>query len=209
MTSNRDTGYHTTLKIAQAALRERDIGGCCRLAGATWQAQGEGVVVEVPYFQDLCEITLPDYSCLVRGSESGPGLGSQILILHYLNGVRDVPLEGKYISFMEVPSGSFYYAAFVRRTITPLLRTFGHDPEALIKAAHTLGGTKVALGDLGVCLSVFPRVPITLVYWQGDAELAAELQMLFDASIVKFLATEDIAVLGQEVMLRMVRQYRA
>lgn len=208
MNSSRDSGYHSTLKIAQAALGDRDIGERCRLAGARWRRQGEGVVVEMPHFQDLYEVTLPEYSCLVRGSARGASLGSQILILHYLSGVQDLPLVGRLISFTEVPSGLFYYPAFMRRTVAPLLDVFGRDPDALAEAAQALGGTKVALGDLGMCLPAFPRIPVTLVYWQGDAELGPELHMLFDASIVKFLETEDIAVLGQEVMLRMVRQYR-
>lgn len=209
MHSNRDNAYHTTLKLAQTALLQRDLEERCRAAGATWKKKDQEVVVSVPFFLDTCDIFLPDYRCVVRGKEGAPSLSSQILIFHYLAGVHPLPLTGKNISFLEVPSGPFYYDAFARRAIAPLIRTYGDAPEALAAAARTLGGAMVAMGDLAVSLPVFPRVPVTLVYWRGDEELPPDLQLLFDATIVEFLSTEDIAVLGQELMLRMVRQYRA
>jgi hypothetical protein len=209
MHSNRDTAYHATLKLAQTALLQRDLEERCRAAGATWKRKDQEVVVSVPYFLDTCDIFLPDYRCVVRGKEGAPSLSSQILLLHYLAGVQSLPLTGKPISFLEVPSGSFYYDAFVRRAIAPLVRTYGHDPEALAAAARTLGGAMVAMGDLAVSLPVFPRVPVTLVYWRGDEEFPPDLYLLFDATIVEFLSTEDIAVLGQELMLRMLRQSRS
>jgi hypothetical protein len=60
---------------------------------------------------------------------------------------------------------------------------------------------------LGIKIFLFPRVPITLVLWFADAEFPPDLQILFDASITEFLSTEDIAVLGQEVMIRMIKSY--
>jgi len=76
-----------------------------------------------------------------------------------------------------------------------------------INSREGLGGKPVALGDGGIKISVFPRVPIILVLWFEDAEFPPDLQILFDASITEFLSTEDIAVLSQEVMSRMIKSY--
>jgi hypothetical protein len=129
------------------------------------------------------------------------------LILHYLNGVKDISFENKLISFKEIPSGEFYYPAFARRSIEPLLKTFSNNFRAFRSIGEGLGGKPAAIGDAGIKIFVFPRVPITLVLWFADAEFPPDLQILFDASITEFLSTEDIAVLGQEVMIRMIKSY--
>jgi hypothetical protein len=129
------------------------------------------------------------------------------LILHYLNGVKDISLENRLISFKEIPSGEFYYPAFARRSIEPLLKTFSAKPQAFKSIAEGLGGQPVNIGDTGIKISVFPRVPVTLVLWFADDEFPPDLQILFDACITEFFSTEDIAVLGQEVMIKIIKSY--
>jgi len=63
------------------------------------------------------------------------------------------------------------------------------------------------MGDMGLKISVFPKVPLTLILWSGDEDFPPDLNILFDATIKEFLSTEDVAVLGQEVMIRMIKSY--
>jgi hypothetical protein len=207
MVSHREEDYLKALDIAKRVLLSSDIKEQCRIAGAEWKPSEDGGTIYLPYFDTTCQITIPHFEFSLKESAENINLSNQILILHYLNGVADIPLENKLISFKEIPSGEFYYPAFARRSIEPLLKTFSTKLQAFKSIAEGLGGEPVAIGDVGIKISVFPRVPVTFVLWFADEELPPDLQILFDASITEFLSTEDIAVLGQEVMIRMIKSY--
>jgi hypothetical protein len=207
MVSHREEDYLKALNIAQAVLLKSDLKERCRIAGAEWRPSDKGGDIYLPYFHNTCRITTPLLEFSLPENQESINLSNLILILHYLNGVKDIPPANKLISFKEIPSGEFYYSAFARRSIEPLLKTFSAKLPAFQSIAEGLGGKPVALGDGGIKISVFPRVPIILVLWFEDAEFPPDLQILFDASITEFLSTEDIAVLSQEVMSRMIKSY--
>lgn len=122
-------------------------------------------------------------------------LENKICILHYLTHASDAGLEGKQISFRELPSGFIYVTPFTNRCIKPLVSIFGKAPEKLIPAAEMLGGRREEMGDFAVTIPVFPKVPITFVLWEGDDEFPASGNVLFDASAPAQLETEDYALL--------------
>ena len=51
---------------------------------------------------------------------------------------------------------------------------------------------------------VLPRVPVQLIFWQGDEELPPESTILFDATISDYLPAEDIAVLSGMLVYRII-----
>jgi hypothetical protein len=208
MVSGRQEEYRKALEIAKTQLlRFPQIRAQCRTAGAEWERLPQGGVIHLPFFNTICEITIPAFEFRLREGSDPISLSNKVLIVHYLNGVKDIPLASRTVSFKDIPSGSFYYPAFRQRSITPLLMTFGHDPQALERAAKQLGGEPARGGDLGVKLQVFPKAPVTLLFWYGDEEFPPDLTVLFDETIQEFLSTEDITVMSQEVMVRMIRSY--
>lgn len=129
----------------------------------------------------------------------------QILILHYLANTAAVNNEGKPISFKELPGGNIYIQPFTNRAILPLAKLFGAEPQGLLKAAFRIGGRKAEFGDAGVTIDVFPRIPITLIFWEGDEEFSASASILFDASASFLLPTEDYAVMASFVAATLKR----
>ncbi|MFC2012471.1 DUF3786 domain-containing protein, partial [Chloroflexota bacterium] len=71
-----------------------------------------------------------------------------------------------------------------------------------------LGGQITDYGDAAVTINAFSRVPVTIVLWQGDEELAPQGNMLFDASISDYLSTEDVTVLCEIITWRLIRLSR-
>lgn len=124
---------------------------------------------------------------------------ARILVLHYLTNRSETHQTGKLISYKELPGGSIYIQPFTNRAIRPLLNTFGENPKHLIEVAARLGGESVKLGDAGIVLRVFPKIPVTLVVWGADDEFPASGNILFDSSASSFLHTEDYAVLASFV----------
>jgi hypothetical protein len=130
---------------------------------------------------------------------------AQILILHYLANTTETFMKGKFISFKEMPGGNIYIQPFTKRAILPLAKLFGARPQHLIEVASLIGGRQADLGDAGVTIDVFPRVPITLIIWEGDEEFAASANILFDAFASSLLPTEDYAVLAGFVVAKLKR----
>jgi len=115
------------------------------------------------------------------------------------------PPTGRRITFKELPEGINYYPAFFKRAIEPVINHFKDQPQDLLEAAKTLGGRKAGYGDIAVTIDAFPRVPLTIVLWRGDAEFAPDGNIMFDSTIPDYLPTEDITILCEIIAWRLVR----
>ncbi|HTY45892.1 MAG TPA: DUF3786 domain-containing protein [Patescibacteria group bacterium] len=121
-----------------------------------------------------------------------------ILVIHYLiQASRGLPeLSGEWVSFKELSGIEGYYAAFRKRSIEPVLRKYGKDPEAMLSVLERLPGRKASEGDVGVIIEAFPSVPAMVLLWKADEEFGPEASILFDRSISRVFCTEDIVVLA-------------
>ncbi len=159
---------------------------------------------EVPFLADTYIIDRENQTVLRDKAEAGDYFS--ILILHYLIGVKDIPLSGKILSFKNLPSGRFYFSAFRQRSLQPLIETFGKRPGSLLAAGEALGAEKIAQGDAGITVKVFPMLPISLVIWKGDEELPPEATILFDATASQILETEDLSAAAGMLVRKLVKE---
>jgi hypothetical protein len=141
-------------------------------------------------------------------SGGGPiSLREEILILHYLEKARGNPLTGKWISFAEIPGGTFYHPVFLKRCKAPLLKYFGEKPDSLLSLAiDEVRGEPWSMGDMGIKIQAFPFVALGLVLWKGDAEFPPDGNVLFDSSITGSLSVEDVVILAETVVWKLVRK---
>ena len=197
--------YQYAYQLACEALRNADINERSEKSGAVLEIGEDGnYFVKLPFLNHLCHIRFPDIEIIYQESGEEVPIWSKVLILHYLIKSKGYPLTGEWINFRQVPGGSSYYPAFVKRSQKPLLSFFSNRLELLEKAACALGGERVPYGDMAVIIPTLPRVPIVLVFWSGDEELQSEANILFDSTIPTYLSTEDIAVLSQQTVFRLI-----
>lgn len=118
------------------------------------------------------------------------------LVLRYLVNSKAVPLFNKDITYKEIPGGLVYYRNFYNRTILKLARRFGNDIKRMEEGTIAIGGQILKKGD-GACKFEFiNNVYITFVVWQGDEEMEAAANILFDRNIEYYFNAEDLAVVG-------------
>ena len=130
----------------------------------------------------------------------------EILILHYLERASGNPLTEKWVSFGEIPGGQFYHPVFLQRCKAPLVKYFGEAPDQLLPAAAAeVQGEPWSMGDVGVKVRAFPLVSLGLVLWKGDPEFPPEGNVLFDASITGFLSIEDVVILAETVVWKLIK----
>jgi hypothetical protein len=196
--------YKNALDMARQEFRRKDPQALSRKSGTHYGSDSQGGIFELPFINRPITVSWPE------GRITGPdpaqelSLQEQVLILHYLLQVTEAPLTMNWITFREIPSGEFYYSAFVKRAKEPLVKTFGHRPQLLADLGSQLGGTRWEEGDVSVYFQAFPKIPVCLVLWAGDDEFPPDGNILFDASIAQFLSAEDVAVLSGMVIYPLV-----
>ena len=66
-------------------------------------------------------------------------------------------------------------------------------------------GRPLDFGDVGVRIQAFPFIPLALILWRGDAEFPAEGKLLFDDSVKEYLPVEDIVILAETVVWKLIK----
>ncbi len=193
-------------QLSLEALRRADPAERAARSGCRYKAEAAGPgQILVRYLGRDFRLLLSQ-GALESTNGGGPvSLREEILVLHYLEKASGMPRSGKWISFAEIPGGNFYHPVFQQRCKAPLVRSFGPDPESLLPAAREFGGEPFSMGDVGVLVPVFPCVSLGLVLWRGDAEFPPEGNALFDSSVSGYLPVEDIVVLAETVIWKIIK----
>lgn len=205
---NYEYGYKLAYKLAGEQLAKVDIEQQCHKSGARHTIVDSQELIIVEYLNQSYQVTLPDIQVSLVDSGTEVPIKDKILLLHYLTQAKGVPIANKFIAFKELPEGANYSSTFSKRSIEPLIKYFGREPQRLIETAERLGGRKADHGDVAVTINVFSRVPITIVLWQGDEEFPPRSNILFDATIPDYLFTEDITVLCETITWKLVKFLR-
>ena len=162
--------------------------------------------IKVHYLGAEYTVVLPEIDLYIENEKSEIPFREKVLILHYLTQAKGTPPSGRYITFRELPEGPVYFRTFSKRTIQPLVRNFGDDPNKLIEVVEDFEGVPSDLGDTSVMIPAFSRVPVTIVLWKGDEEFPPEGSVLFDANIQDYLTTEDVTVVSEVITWNLVRK---
>lgn len=194
------------LDVAYGIVKERlaqiDVAEQCRRSGADCTPD---VAILLSYLHETYSLDVKAASAALVPPSRELSLRENILLLHYFTHATGNPLTGKQVTYRDLPGGLVYYPTFIKRTIQPLTNTFGKDAALLLHLSASLGARRLDYGDAGLVIDAFPKVPITLVLWQGDDELAGEVNLLFDSSITDYLESEDVTVVCEAITWRLVK----
>jgi hypothetical protein len=203
---NYEYALNQSFQLAADSLRTSgNMDEVCVRSGSLCQRADVGKAIVIEFLSRVYRISFPEMNFSIVDSRDEVTLREKVLILHYLITAKGTPLSGNLITFKELPEGAVYFRTFSQRTLKPLADNFGKEPGKLIEAAQSFGGQKAALGDASVTLKVFKMVPVTLVVWAGDAEFPPEAGIMYDSTITDYLPVEDIIVLTEILVWKLVR----
>jgi hypothetical protein len=201
--------YETARAVALDTLAQLDVDLCCVHAGLSLErVSRDKKRLHIPYLGNTYHLVVGGGRTAFDQDSHVLKLADQVLLLHYLITATGVPVENQWITFREVPSGSFYYPSFVKRAITPLVKSLGQRPEVLDKLSSVMGEVVSLPGDRALKIWALPRVPVVLSLWEGDEEFPAGGNVYFDASVSSYLPTEDIAYLAGAVVYKVIATAR-
>lgn len=127
-----------------------------------------------------------------------PDMTISVLILNYLVYAQSVEeTTNEWVSLKEIPGGGkLFYPAFYKTAITDLINAFGNNSKELFRCATPFGGKSTSYGNASVIFQAFPEIPLCVVIWEGDEEIAANATILYKPSIKNLLHIESIIGLG-------------
>jgi hypothetical protein len=201
---SREQGFELSYKLAWEQLSKiDDIEEQCHKSGAQYVGLNNRIIID--YLNQPYYITIPDVEISLADSKTEVPLKDKILILHYFTLSKGTPPTGISINYKQLPGGISYFPAFSQRAINPFAKHFGQKPDLLIELSAKLGGYKADQGDVSVTINAFNHVPITFTLWRGDEEFSPSGAILFDANISDYLSTEDITVLCETIVWKLIK----
>jgi hypothetical protein len=198
--------FGLAIELASKILETMNTEDLCKKTGAQYVDHDRVLLnyLNRPY---LINIRNSQISIKDNEKEDIP-LKDRILILHYLTQAKGTPITNKLITYAQIQGGKFYCPVFQKRTVEPILRHFGNQPELLIEVSKIFGGDKARYGDTSISISPFPNIRFFIILWRGDDEIPPNGNILFDKNIVDYLSAEDIAVLSETVIWKLINMIR-
>lgn len=176
-------------------------------AGLRYSKTAKGITAEIPFFNELITMTIPDFS-FKNSKGSNVTLVSKIIMLHYINLASGRSLSNELIPYEDIPGCRHYKPVFEKRVIKPLMTAFGTNRDAFREAGEVLMGIKQDFGDASFTINPLPMVPMTFILWEADEEFPPSVRILFDTSITSYLPLEDITVVSKLASSRIIKAAR-
>ncbi|MFB3885404.1 MAG: DUF3786 domain-containing protein [Thermodesulfobacteriota bacterium] len=195
-------GFDMAFRLACTKLGSMTPEEICRNTGAS---RIDDDNIRIPYLSRPYQVVISTGEISPEGTKEDVPVKDQILILHYLTQAKGTPFTNKVINYGQIEGGNFYVPTFIKRSADPLLKCFGHRPELLLELAPRMGGIKAPYGDFSVSIDPFPKVRIFFILWKGDDEFPPNGNILFDGNISHYLSSEDVCVLTETVVWKLVR----
>ena len=191
----RQRPYDEALRLGFDALRN-DPPSSDRLAllGAT---QSEGTL-RLPVLNREVLVNLDDRLVLLDDASTARCTGA-VLTVHYLCATELEP-DPRPVSFSYFQDCRSYLSVFGKRITARFLATSGRSDEQFAQLAEQFGGTREPCSGVGYHFDVFPRVPITLIRYEGDDEISPGASIVYRADAERLLPAED-RVVAAELLL--------
>jgi len=206
MTHSKPDTLLSFIKQMRAELKKADPVVLAARSGAQYKRldNGRGELRLTLWGQGYVVI-YPDFIAYEEEDGEICSLWRQAFFLHYLRTADGKPLADRWVSLREIEGGRFYHQAFQGYSGDRVAKWFGNDLGAFRRAAERAGGERRDLGDAAYSFLALPRVPLVVIYWEGDEEFPPTAQVLFDGSAGHYLPVDGLAILGRELCGKIIK----
>lgn len=130
---------------------------------------------------------------------------TRLVIYHLFYYSKKNPTNtNNYIPLHELKRAAPFNDAFKKQTLLPFAKTFEGKTQSLLEAGEKLGFTRLSYSDAGFQAMAFSCIPIRFLFWDGDDEISAQANILFDENITDFTHEETVICLAANGVSRLV-----
>ena len=117
---------------------------------------------------------------------------------------------GNMKSFKEFPNTVSKIVSMRDHIETPLKKRFSSNIQNLVLECENSGGKNVTdqyeSPDLAYQFSVFPKIPVILLFWDEKDGFEADVKLLFDETIIEHLDIESIMFLSEHLAKMLINE---
>lgn len=161
-------------------------------------------------FSQNFEITYPEGKIYFAGyPDKAPVVFWGLIVLNYLSAAQKILPDEEWVSYRELPEGNVFYPSIRNNELETLGRFYsGCNRKVLRETLEQLGFTLVnTKADTAAKGYFTPRIPVLLQFWDGEDDIPASCQILFDRSVARHMHIEDIAALCTVVTKLVIGRY--
>ncbi len=127
-----------------------------------------------------------------------PSVFQKMLIYHHLLEAREgAEITGDFITIRGVKDAWVHERAFENAGTKPLAQAFEGNLAAFKAVGKNMGLETAQGGDQSFILPALPMIPLKIIFWDGEEDIPAAANILFDPSITDFTHPEDVIGLGE------------
>ncbi|MEI6564079.1 MAG: DUF3786 domain-containing protein [bacterium] len=157
-----------------------------------------GSTIRLPALNRHLSVDLEQRNVLVDGSFRARPVWA-VLAVHYLC-AENLDPDTREVSFSYFEDCHSYLSVFGKRITARFLATSGRTAEEFARLGEPFAAAKVHGSGTGYRFDVLPRVPITLIRYEGDDEVPAGASIIYRADAERLLPAED-RVVAVELLL--------
>ena len=128
-----------------------------------------------------------------------------IFIINYLLQSKAIEPSVEWISEKDIPGGTTFFRGPHEIPTRLITSRYSSDIPAFKDTCTTFGGKPLDMAEASYFFDITPRIPIAVLFWDGDDEFPAEAKVLFDKTIIKQLALDIVFALAVDVCSRFAR----
>lgn len=183
-------------------LAQKDPETVCRRSGCHFDADANNYSLSV--WQD-------EYAVFPEAHRIVPAHGQnnvrqdylELFIIHHLLSTREIELRNQWISEKDIPGGTTFFRGPHAIPTHLISNRFQNDIEDFDKRCKQLHGIPLDMADSAWRFNITTRIPIAVLYWQGDDEFMPESKLLYDQTIYDHLASDIIYAIAVYVCTRL------
>jgi hypothetical protein len=195
------------LTLAKEKAASMDLADIAARIGGQWQPPGsqgpfdQAPHIILPYFNTHVYISR-EKILDARGQDTLTRNEQTFIFIHMAHGGDATP-TGQMKSFKEFPNTVSKIVSMKDQVEIPLSRWFARGLDRLDRACRSLGGTDVGQRydspDRACQFRVFPKVFVTLLFWDAEEGFEADAKLLFDETVTDHLDIEAIMFLSEHL----------
>lgn len=125
-----------------------------------------------------------------------------LFAVHYLLGAREINPGKHWISEKDIPGGATFFRGPHEIPTRHITGRFNNNIPAFSETCRSYGGEPADLADGAFVFWITPRIPVAVLYWEGDDLFPPESKLLFDRTIADQLALDVIYAMAVGVCKR-------
>lgn len=119
-----------------------------------------------------------------------------LFVIYYLLNAKETIMQNEWISEKDIPGGSTFFRGPHEIPTSWISEKFNNRLSDFKLVCEKTGGIELKKADAAFYFLITPRLPISLLFWDGDEDFPPEAKIMYDKSMIALLSLDIIFALA-------------